>query len=60
MKTKDGKSDLTGLPGIVAVIGAGTMGLGIAEYFALAGIKVILLDANANMSRLALENSRCA
>ena len=55
MKTRDGKSDLTGLPRSVAVIGAGTMGLGIAEYFALAGIKVILLDANPNMSRLALD-----
>ena len=38
-----------------AIIGAGTMGLGIAECFALSGTKVSLLDADQELSRRALE-----
>ena len=47
--------DLTDIPRSVAIIGAGTMGLGVAECFALAGMDVVLLDANAELSQLALE-----
>ena len=37
------------------IIGAGTMGLGIAECFALAGMTVVLIDANPSLSEVALE-----
>lgn len=37
----------------IAIIGAGTMGLGIAEQFALAGRRVRLTDATADLARLA-------
>jgi 3-hydroxybutyryl-CoA dehydrogenase len=43
----------TGGPGLIAVIGAGTMGNGIAHVFAQAGFKVNLIDVNA----LQLENA---
>lgn len=36
------------------IIGAGTMGLGIAECFAMAGIDVVLLDASPELSESAL------
>ena len=29
----------------IAIIGAGTMGLGVAEWFAAAGVRVFLTDA---------------
>ncbi len=40
-----------GWPSNVAVIGAGTMGLGVAECFAAAGIRVLLTDATPELSR---------
>ena len=42
-------------PQRAAVIGAGTMGLGIAECFALAGMDVVLIDAGPELSELALK-----
>ena len=42
-------------PHRVAVIGAGTMGLGVAECFAAAGIEVRLTDATPEMTREAKE-----
>ena len=38
-----------------AVVGAGTMGLGVAECFALAGLQVNLVDANFYQSHVAWE-----
>ncbi len=43
------------MPERAAIIGAGTMGLGIAECLALAGINVVLIDASPEMSELALK-----
>jgi 3-hydroxybutyryl-CoA dehydrogenase len=40
-----------GWPSSVAVIGAGTMGLGVAECFAAAGIRVLLTDATPELTR---------
>jgi 3-hydroxybutyryl-CoA dehydrogenase len=42
-----------GWPSSVAVIGAGTMGLGVAECFAAAGIRVVLTDATPDLTRQA-------
>ena len=39
-----------GWPSGVAVIGAGTMGLGVAECFAVAGIRVLLTDATPELT----------
>jgi len=44
-----------GWPRAAAVIGAGTMGLGVAECFAAAGIDVILTDATPESTREARE-----
>ncbi len=38
-----------------AIIGAGAMGVGIAECFATAGLDVVLMDASPELSALALE-----
>ena len=43
------------LPQKTAIIGAGTMGLGVAQCFALAGLDVTLLDEAPEASRRALE-----
>ena len=51
---RDG-GDYEGWPREVAVIGAGTMGLGVAECFAAAGIEVSLTDATPELSREAKE-----
>ncbi len=40
-----------GWPSSAAVIGAGTMGLGVAECFATAGIRVLLTDATPELTR---------
>ena len=40
-----------GWPRGTAVIGAGTMGLGVAECFAAAGIRVLLTDATPELTR---------
>src|SRR5919107_662215 len=40
-----------GWPEAAAVIGAGTMGLGVAECFAAAGLKVLLTDATPELTR---------
>src|SRR5215211_7775607 len=40
-----------GWPRGAAVIGAGTMGLGVAECFAAAGIRVLLTDATPELTR---------
>ena len=42
-----------GWPNTAAVIGAGTMGLGVAECFAIAGIRVRLVDATPELTRQA-------
>ena len=42
-------------PQRAAIIGAGTMGLGVAECFALNGIDVTLVDASPHLSRKAVE-----
>lgn len=46
-----GRSDLW--PTQIAIIGAGTMGLGIAEQFALAGRRVLITDATPELARQA-------
>lgn len=43
------------IPRRAAVIGAGTMGLGVAECFALAGLDVALVDESPEASQRALE-----
>ena len=43
------------LPRNIAIIGAGTMGLGVAECFALAGLDVTLVDETPEFSQRALE-----
>jgi len=40
-----------GWPSSVAIIGAGTMGLGVAECFAVAGIRVLVTDATPELTR---------
>ena len=44
-----------GWPEVVAVVGAGTMGLGVAECFAAAGIDIRLTDATPDLTRRAKE-----
>ena len=43
-----------GLPQRAAIIGAGTMGLGVAECFAVAGLKVVIVDETPGASQQAL------
>ncbi len=43
-----------GLPQRAAIIGAGTMGLGVAECFALAGLEVVIVDETPGASQQAL------
>ncbi|MCY4071829.1 MAG: 3-hydroxyacyl-CoA dehydrogenase family protein [Chloroflexi bacterium] len=43
------------MPQRAAIIGAGTMGLGIAECFAVAGMDVVLVDGCPELSELALK-----
>lgn len=45
-----------GWPRSAAIIGAGTMGLGVAEAFASAGIRVCISDATLDLTRQAKEN----
>src|SRR5690348_5834774 len=40
-------------PGRAAIVGAGTMGLGVAESWAAAGVAVSLVDATPEQTRLA-------
>ncbi len=49
------RGDYEGWPVTAAVIGAGTMGLGVAECFAAAGVKVRLVDATPELTRKARE-----
>src|SRR3712207_9564682 len=49
------RSSYDGWPRTVAVIGGGTMGLGVAECFAAAGMSVRLTDATPEMTREAKE-----
>ena len=44
-----------GWPGVAAVVGAGTMGLGVAECFAAAGIRVRMVDATPELTQKAKE-----
>ncbi len=44
-----------GWPHTTAVIGAGTMGLGVAECFAAAGVEVRLVDATPELTLRARE-----
>lgn len=44
-------------PSRVAVVGAGTMGVGIAHVFAAGGIATVLVDATPELSRAALERA---
>ncbi|MDE2777526.1 MAG: 3-hydroxyacyl-CoA dehydrogenase family protein [Chloroflexota bacterium] len=48
------RSEPAGLPHKAAIIGAGTMGLGVAETFALAGLDVTLVDDTPDASEQAL------
>ncbi len=48
------RSEPAGLPHKAAIIGAGTMGLGVAECFALAGLDVTLVDDTPDASEQAL------
>lgn len=50
----DDRSEPAGLPQSAAIIGAGTMGLGVAETFALAGLDVALVDETPEASEQAL------
>ncbi|HEX5116936.1 MAG TPA: 3-hydroxyacyl-CoA dehydrogenase family protein [Pseudonocardiaceae bacterium] len=43
-------------PRTVAVVGGGTMGLGIAQVFRFAGLRVVLCDADEQTSRAAKQN----
>jgi 3-hydroxybutyryl-CoA dehydrogenase len=49
------RGDYEGWPRRAAIIGAGTMGLGVAECFAAAGIDVRLTDATPELTRDAME-----
>ena len=40
----------SGWPSRVAVVGAGTMGVGISQVFAASGIPTVLVDATAELS----------
>ena len=51
MLRREERGSYRGWPHRVAVIGAGTMGLGVAECFATAGIEVRLTDATPEMTR---------
>jgi len=51
----DDRGIYEGWPRVAAVIGAGTMGLGVAECFAAAGIGVRLTDATPELTREAKE-----
>lgn len=46
-----------GWPSRVAVVGAGTMGVGISHVFATSGIPTVLVDETAELSEAALERS---
>ena len=48
-------SDLQGLPKRIAILGSGTMGLGVAECFSVAGLDVIITDATPELARQAYE-----
>lgn len=54
MSRTEKQPNLTGLPQRAAIIGAGTMGLGVAECFALAGLDVVLVDETPVASQRAL------
>ena len=47
----------SGWPSRVAVVGAGTMGIGISHVFATSGIPTVLVDATAELSEAALTRS---
>ena len=47
----------SGWPTRVAVVGAGTMGIGISHVFATSGIPTVLVDATAELSEAALTRS---
>ena len=49
------RASYEGWPRGAAVIGAGTMGLGVAECFAAAGVEVRLVDATPELTRRAKE-----
>ena len=55
MSTVD-RSAQADLPRSAAIIGAGTMGLGVAECFALAGLDVAIVDESPEASQRALAN----
>jgi 3-hydroxybutyryl-CoA dehydrogenase len=48
-------TDASAWPGSAAIIGCGTMGLGVAESFAVAGLAVRLFDATPALTRAAYE-----
>ncbi len=50
------ETDRRGWPQTAAILGAGTMGLGVAECFAAAGMTVRLSDATPELAREAKEN----
>ncbi len=55
MATERGSTDAPAWPRTVAVIGAGTMGLGVAEQFAAAGLTVRITDQSSEMTARAHE-----
>src|SRR4029079_8289550 len=46
---------MSGAPKVIGVVGAGTMGAGIAQLAALSGARTLLLDADAGAVERALE-----
>ena len=54
MSGADNLADLSDLPKSAAIIGAGTMGVGVAECFSVAGIEVVIADASPVLSQEAL------
>ena len=54
MSGADKLADLSDLPKSAAIIGAGTMGVGVAECFSVAGVKVVIADASPELSQEAL------
>lgn len=48
-------TDMDGLPQSVAILGAGTMGLGVAECFAVSGLDVVVTDMTPELSRQACD-----
>lgn len=55
MKINLTPAEMDGLPHRIAILGAGTMGLGVAECFAVSGLDVIVTDMTPELSRKACD-----